>query len=189
MTAGIFARHGAWTGRCKPPSEANPRGFFENVTIKRALIRRYGKLTLARDVTDFEARPFVEPQPGFRDEVEQCLRADGYEGGPWLVKVSALYRSAFDDFPEARIVGVRRRGVVEANLARREMMGRASRERVERMVALHDREIAASGAPVVDTDAVVGSDYETLRSAFAHCGMAFDRTIADEFVEPSLWHH
>lgn len=189
MTAGIFAQHGVWTGRCRGPDpKINAKGFFENSAIKHALIRRYGKLTLARRETAFEREPDVDLDPHFRNDVESILLAEGYAGGPWLFKFSALYWPAFAAF-DPIYVGVRREGVVEANLTRQEMFGTPDRERVERMVALHDAAIDETGCPVVMTDDVVAGDFSSLERAFAHCEIDFDPSIALDFVDPDLWHH
>ena len=189
MTAGIFARHGVWTGKCRAPDPiVNAKGFFENTAIKKALIDRYGKLTLARGETAFERAPEVDLDPYFRAEVETILRREGYEGGPWLFKFSALYWPAFGAF-DPYYVGVRREGVVEANLTRQEMMGTRNRARVERMCTLHDAVIDEVGCPVVMTDEVVHGDYTSLERAFEHCGLEFDPSVALDFVDSSLWHH
>ena len=188
MTAGIFAKHGVWCGGCTAPNEFNAKGYFENKRLKRELIIRYGKLTAAGPVTDFEERPEVVPQDGFAQSVREIIRAEGYRQGPWLFKFSALYWRAFDDF-DPLYVGVRRAGVADANLGRVRMFGTPDRGRVERMVRLHYDAIEASGAPVVDTDAVVRGDYGTLQSAFDHCGLPFEPEVADHFVDPALWHH
>ena len=181
MTAGIFAKHGVWFGQSRPPSEANARGFFENKRIKRALTDRYGKLTLAA-----EPHRDVTLDPTFRGEVLQIIRDEGYDDGPWGFKMSALYKPAWGDF-RPKFIGVRRKNVKRANLARN-MMGTDKADLIEHMIARHDAVIDTCPV-IVKTDEVVAGNYTTLRAAFAYCELDFDPKIVDDFVDPSLWHY
>lgn len=187
MTAGIFAAHGVWFGHCTEAGPANPKGFFENTAIKRELKQRYGVLTLARDQTDFERNPEVKPHDDFAIVVLNVLKVQGWTGGPWAYKMSALYRDAWAHF-KPKYVGVRRKNVVEANLKRQEMFGTTDPARVTRMVDMHNA-IIDECEVIVKTDEVVAGDYTSLEMAFDYCGLAFDPALAQAFVEPDLWHH
>ena len=98
MTAGLFAKHGVWFGQCRPGDPVNAKGYFENTRIKMEIIKRWGKLTLARQVTEFEKEPQCEHQDGFASVVKAIIRGEGYTAGPWGYKMSALYKAAWDCF-------------------------------------------------------------------------------------------
>lgn len=85
MTAGVFHQHGVWVGSCRPGSNRNPKGFFENKKIKNILMERYPKAIA-------EGHP-IEPSVGngMRAQVEAALIKDKYPGGPWLWKGSVRY--------------------------------------------------------------------------------------------------
>lgn len=187
MTAGIFAQHGVWFGRCGKPRSSNRKGDFENRRIKQEQIKRWGMLTLAKKRTEFEGNPVCTYQPGFTEKVRQILSVEGYESGPWGYKQSALYKDAWRDF-DPMFIGVRRCNVLQANRTRQKMMGTDDPERIRRMIELHDR-IIDECEVIVRTDDVVQGDYSSLERAFEYCGLDFDPKIADEFVDASLWHH
>ena len=52
LTAGIFARHGCWTGHCHGGDRRNPTGYYENVEIHKDTRARINK-----NLTQM-ARPF-----------------------------------------------------------------------------------------------------------------------------------
>lgn len=187
MTAGLFAKHGVWFGNCGGPTAANRKGNFENKQIKRAQIDRWGMLTLARQKTAFEENPVCEYRGGFRPAVEKILAAEGYEGGYWGYKQSALYKPAWGDF-EPYFVGVRRENVVQANITRQNFMGTANVNRIQRVVDLHDPVIDECEV-IVKTDELISGEYRTIREAFDYCGLKFRPEIAKNWISPELWHH
>lgn len=187
MTAGLFHAHGVWFGTCRGGDEANPKGHFENNAIKREMIRRWGSLTLARSMTRFEENPVCGPQDGFRARVERILDTDGYTGGPWGYKQSALYKPAWHEF-EPKFVGVRRENVLEANLGRQRMFGTGDPKRVKRMIDLHYA-IIDECEVIVKTDEIVKGNLRSLDDALAYCGLDIDVSAVDDFVDASLWHY
>lgn len=179
MTAGIFARHGVWTGPCKKADSRNERGYFESEPIKRAVIDRVGRIV---------HKGILAPQvPGWKGQALMLIERHGYTDGPWLVKHSAMYYPIWHEF-DARFVCVRR------DLKAIEVSGRRSgylrnpnaiQPHVEAMDYVRDH----MGGVDVFTDEIVKRDYSSLECAFTACGLEFDPAIADDFVDPRLWHH
>lgn len=178
MTAGIFAQHGVWTGTCRPANSRNPKGFFESEPMREVMLEHFGRLV-------HEARE-AEYKDGMRPIIEEAMRADGYEGGPWLVKLSALYWPMYLDFDPTWVL-VRRD--VEATIRSGRHSGYNSNPD---SVPLHhevmDRIRDEHGGVGVDTDAVVRGDYSTLERAFDAAGLDLDPAIANDFIDPDLWH-
>lgn len=187
MTAGLFFKHGVWFGECRAPSPENAKGFFENGEIKREMIKRWGKLTLARDVTKFEENPYCEPQDGFKDFVESVKKKEGYTEGLWGYKQSALYKNAWHEY-QPKFVGVRRENVLQANIDRQNMFGTKDPKRVQRMIDLHYSVIDECEV-IVKTDEIVKGDYLSLHDAMDYCGIEMQPDIVEDFVEPKLWHY
>lgn len=83
MTAGCLALHGFWLGRCFDADQWNAKGYFENAGVN-TLHYKYGGPAVSTG-------RHVRPDPRFAEEVRELMRAEGYWGGPWLVKHSAIY--------------------------------------------------------------------------------------------------
>lgn len=179
MVAGLFARHGAWTGRCREPDEYNERGYFENLDLKRVLIDRWGHLKRQMEVG--------RPQDGFREEVLEILRDSGYDGGPWCMKHGALYWRAWHEFDPTFVCVYRNpRSVLESGDHGNFIRGR---ETVALAQGTMEEVVQCEGGTRADSERLIEGHYTQIREAFAAAGMEFDEDVADEWVEPSLWHH
>jgi len=172
MTAGLFAKHGAWVGPCMPGNKRNEKGYFESIPFKRSLLENCGRLVESGDVAN--------PVPGWREIAERILSDNGYTGGPWLVKHSALYYPVWHEF-SPRFICVRRSD-----------QGLRASEEATGMIAnieAHKAVMDAVGGVDVFTDDIVAGDFSSLERAFDFCDIRMDRAIVDDFVEPSLWHY
>lgn len=187
MTAGIFAHHGVWTGPCRPGTGRNVKGFFEGIAIKKALMKMHERIV--------HKGQLAESKPGFRALVETLLVEDGYRGGPWLWKGSALYWPVWFEF-EPKWVVCRRdpEATFRSSRSAPKVFGSSlSDEQLRRNIAFHhenlDYLIAEKGAVEVDTEAVAHGEFTTVKAAIEHCGIEFDEAATQEFVDPSLWHY
>lgn len=179
MTAGLFAHHGVWVGPCHPGNPRNAKGYFESVPFKRALLEKFGRLgQLSR---------LAEELPGWREEALRILHANGYDGGPWLVKHSVMYYRAWHEFKpqficvRRKLESVRRSGVDTGFFTN----SPALELHAEALDHVRDN----LGGVDVFTDEVVHGDYSSLRAAFDRCNIEFRPSVADEFVDPELWHY
>ena len=179
MTAGIFAKHGVWTGPCINADNKNPRGYFESLPFKRKIIEQVGAIV--------HKGILAQHDPGWPGIARKVIESNGYMGGPWLVKHSAMYYPLWVDM-NPKFVCVRRdlqsieRSGQKSGLLRNSA---AIQPHVEAMDYVRDN----FGGVDVFTDKVVAGDFSSLERAFDHCGIDFDPAIADEFVDPKLWHH
>lgn len=178
MTAGIFAHHGVWVGPYRQGDQYNAKGYFESTPFKHLLLKHAG--TVVKDAR------IAKPVDGWREMAKKTVKANGYSGGPWLVKHTALYYRLWHEFTEARYICVRRDldGVYKS--WRKTGMVRNMATADVHLKAMDDINTRLGGVDVY-TDEVVRGNYSSLEKAFDYCGLSFDSTIADSFVDPSLW--
>jgi len=179
MIAGIFAHHGVWTGPVRPADAFNPRGYFENEELKV-----FSKDVLGPDI--FNPNPVDET---VRLRLQKLIGGQGYGSGPWLMKLGAHGHSLLSAFAP-RFICVRR--PVKSVLASYQRCGwlhaRMNNDEVIRIIE-EGRDIMDSIDGIdVDSDAVVSGVYRSLRDAFDYCDLAFDKTVADSFIDKTLWH-
>jgi len=178
LTAGLFAQHGVWTGPCRPADKHNPHGYYESEPFKRALIDGCGAVV--------NAGVAAKPVPGWTETVHAILAKHGYNGGPWLVKHSAMYWPVWRDFRPIWVCCRRDRDAIAASGKATGYLARADaiQPHIEAMEHLRDQH----GAHEVWPEAFVRGDFSAVEPAFAEAGVMFDRDRALSFVDPELWH-
>ena len=186
MIAGIFAAHGVWVGNNKAGGR-NPKGSFENTALRNLVMMLYdGKGLVERGETAHSIQTF-------RMLVESAIEADGYKGGPWLWKGSAMYWPAWHQFEPKWIVCRRELdAVLRSSLDPPYVYGRLLADAVRRIIERHEAQLnvlVGKGALEVDTAAVVSGDYTTIKAAIEDCGLAFDEDATRAFVDPTQWHY
>ncbi len=182
MTAGIFAKHGVWTGSCREGERINPKGFFENKLFKSRLKAVYSGNLL-------RATP-IKLNPVWEDEVKRILEIENYEGGQWLVKHSAIYWRTWDQF-KPKFINVRRdpEGVFQSCRNVGFYNSLYTDNQLAQIIQNHNDAMDGNGGPNVYTDEVVQGEYSSLEAAFDYCGLVFDKSIVDDFVEKRHWHY
>lgn len=178
MTAGIFANHGVWVGPYKPGDHRNQKGYYESLPFKQAIIAKVGPIV---------HKGILAPEIQWRETAERILAENGYTVGPWLVKHSAMYYPLWHEF-KPKFVCARRDPASVEKSGRESGMFRAKsaiQPHVEAMDYVRDH----LGGVDVFTDKVVAGDFSSLERAFDYCGIEFSREIADEFIDPQLWHY
>lgn len=187
MTAGIFAAHGVWTGRVREGEGRNPKGFFESRTIRAHIVEHFGRRVKSGRV--------CERLAGWRARIEPLLEAEGYDGGPWLWKGSAIYWPAWHEWPNPKWVVVRRDKDATIRSLQKPPYALATTDEAElaRLVDLHhaelDKLVAEHGAFEVDAQAVALGDFTSIARALTGCGLDYREDIVDDFVEKDQWHH
>jgi len=179
LTAGIIARHGVWVGPCKDGDAKNPTGYYESLPFKAALINACGRI-----VHNGKLAPQV---PAWRDIAARILDEHGYEGGPWLVKHSAMYWPVWHQFDPIWVCCRRDADAIarsgkESRLLRNPA---AIQPHVDQMEYLRDHH----GAHEVWPEDVVKGDYTSIRKAIEAAGLTFQPEIADAMVQPNAWHY
>lgn len=181
MTAGLFARHGCWTGECRKPNRHNPKGFFENLELKKILLKRAGAIVHEGRVAEYH--------PGFAKDINNLLVSQGYEGGPWLMKHSALYWKLWQDFYPIWVVCWRDPvSIVQSGMKSGYFAGGKTEKALMERIALHHEEMRNIEGHHVDTQKVAFGDFSSIRPAIEEIG-EFNEELAAKFVDRSHWHH
>lgn len=178
MTAGIFARHGVWTGSCFMGDRHNPRGYFENIDIKSLMKMWFGNLV--------HENKLATPRENWKQAVEHTIREDGYHSGPWLVKTSPLYYRVWEEFSPFW-VNVRRPKEHIINSCLKTRMVNRPKEDLGRFIDFHNELMDQRGVDVF-TEELIDGDYSSLENAFDYCGLEFNETIARNFIREDHWH-
>lgn len=182
MTAGLIHRHGVWVGTYRENDKYNPQGHYENKPLNSVLRHWFGVLPVTGEI--------ATPVDGFREKVEEVIRGDGYEEGPWLYKHSVMYWPIWHEFDPIWIKCWRdKESIIASNKAVGFLKSSESDNRVRHLVERHHEEMRKLPGPDVDTEAVAQGDFTTLEEAINHCGLKFDEQIASEFVMPDAWHY
>lgn len=169
LTAGLLAVHGVWTGTCRGASPKNPRGFFENRSLI-ALRQEY---------------------PIDTGLIFNTLRADGWEGGPWLVKHGPIGWRTWLNL-EPQYICIRRDR--EATLRSQMRWQRPNKTEDERryVIAKHhlDMDIIRNdhGGVYFWPQTIIDGDWQPFEALMATLGLAFDYDRAEDFVDRSIWH-
>lgn len=181
MTAGLFAQHGCWTGRCKPGDERNARGYYENLDVKEDLLRRWGRAKRE----GYFPRPTPDEQADFRDRIEHICRKAG-ERRP-CIKHGALYWRAWGAFDDPTYVCVYR--PPEAILASASDGIYMTDEAVALTHGAMEWCIQHAGGIRVDAERLIAGDYAQIERAFHEADLGFDPRVADRWIDSDLWHH
>jgi len=170
MTAGLFAAHGVWFGRCKPADWHNLKGYFEHMDI----VRRAG----SGDLTDWP------------DAWWWTMEAEGYRAGPWAIKKGPAAWPWIRPLKPAVVVTTKRPADQILRSRMRTFPDNTHQKRtMARVQARVERVLAEVSCPVVrvDTAQLAAGDYAAILPAFEILGVAFDPAVAADWIEPALW--
>jgi hypothetical protein len=187
MTAGIFARHGYWTGTCRPPDKHNRKGYHENLPVKH-FMRCFYKT----NVRESRCGRVLQPKEGFKEKAERVILDDGYpdDGSPWLVKFGANYYPPWRSvYPESTVICLYRDCEAIMKSGRRSF--KVTKERLAAGFKVMNDALAgdANGSVFrVDYERVVSGDYSQLTPVFEREGVEMDSAVIDDFVDPGLRH-
>lgn len=169
LTAGLLAVHGVWVGTCRGVRPKNPHGFFENMSLW-ALCEDYP----------------IDPK-----RIYETLKADGWDGGPWLVKHGTNgWRTWLNLDPQ--YVCIRRDR--EATLRSQMQWQPPNKTEAERrhVIDKHhvemDRIRRDHGGIDFWPQTIIDGDWRPFEQLMATLGLAFDRERAEDFVDRSIWH-
>jgi len=186
MTAGVFARHGVWVGTHQEGDRLNAKGHFENHHIKQA--KKVAAIPPAYICVNKGLE--AEPVDGWREAVLRLRDQDGYEGGPWMFKMSVMFWRMFDGaFPDATWVCVRRPRDEIRRSSEATGIFSATDETIDAHIAAMDRLERERGAVSVQTSDVVAGDTSSLGAALLHADLEPDGAIIADFIDATLWRH
>lgn len=172
LVASIFAAHGVFVGTSREADSGNPKGYYENVMLAEMRYRMgHG------DGLD----------PAL---VEDTLYADGYIGGPWLVKHSPPTWRSWRRFTPKWVLIHR---AEDETLRSRINCAQWDMTEAEHRIAIQTDEATVpgikkhiGGVDVWPAEFFTGR-WDALADAFAFCGLDFDPEIAESRTYPDLW--
>lgn len=170
MTAGLFAKHGVWFGDCMPPRRINPKGFYENLALKRV----WKGVERPRDF----------------DEWWRAERERGGCRGAWGAKSGAERWPWWRQVADKTVIVLCYRDMLSIQ-ASRKRAGFSRSTATQRNWEIMERIKERATVPVIDvwTPDFVEGNFSKVVPAFEAIGVAFDRDVATEWVDPKLWHH
>lgn len=181
MTAGIFHQHGVWVGSHRPGDAVNAKGHYENIPLRTFLHGKFPNVVPT-------ATPAV-PDHDLRDEILSLIRNDGYKGGPWLFKCTAMYHPAFAGFDYVGIGTIRPVEQVFASCRKTGMLGKLTDEQLYANIRAHQTEIRRVSHAVVFTDEVANGNFDSIRDAIETAGLEWNENACEAFVDRKLWHY
>ena len=198
LTCGVLNTLGAFGGDMRGPTDWNQKGMFENRRIV-GLVKDYLR---SIDCDPLAQHPLpalsdLRPWPTLQNDIEQAMRADGYEGGVWFfktVKGCHLWPLFMQAFPLAHWIIVERpkEQVIDSLLRTPFMRAYNTREGWDQYIEVHKKrfaEIERNGLDVVriNSNRIINGDYTYIRRFAKRVGLEWDEDVVREFVEPSLW--
>jgi hypothetical protein len=176
MIAGLFAQLGCWSGTCRGPRAENPKGFWENQILKRLILSEVGR--------GHTSRGELAPVPdGWRDLWHKHLVEDGYAGGPWMVKHSAVYYKLWEGFDPIYVVCWRDRESILRSWSSTYGGSMASIDR-------HHAIMHHIPGHAVSTPALIAGEHpQALIDASKEAGLEWDDKIYRDWIDPNSWHY
>ncbi len=184
MTAGIFAAHGVWIGRCRSGACYNLKGFFENIKIKRIIIQQHKAIV--------HDGLLATKKPGFKEKVLESIHSEGYTEGPWLWKGSAMYWPAFFEFEPRFVVVSRPREQIFKSCRNSHIFGdHLSGDELYANIDFHQEQmeylVTFKQAVRVNSFDVMQGDFTSIKKAIEYCGIEFSDALTSGFVDEKLW--
>ena len=196
MTCGVLHTLGAFGGDMRGPTRYNAKGMYENHKVVE-MVKDYLR-SMNCDPKAQHPLPSMDelkPWTNTRSQIQRAMIEDSYKGGPWFfktVKGCHFWPIFHEAFPNALWVIVRRDRDSNADSLLRTGFMNAFQTKQE-WLAYIDRhearfeEIAATCRYVeVDTDAVVGGNFEDLEEVATQVGLKWNEQAVTEFVDPKL---
>ena len=206
LVAGLFAKHGVWTGKCRPADEHNPTGYFESVAFnkiwskihynqnKKLNSKMKGRLTRKPRSEDESAvdEVLAKFEVGFKEKMLDAIKQEGYKGGHWLVKHDIIFHPAWGEF-KPNWIAVRRDETAIMNSFRR--VYRSERRILNNSSAWISPCARYLEKFIIDYDAsaiwyehLMNGDFSELGAAMQRCGLKMDERLVRAFIDPSLDH-
>lgn len=205
LVTAAFALSGAWTGYLQPANKFNRKGYYENNhfnSVMHALLQLSGY----NDSDDMppESLPEYRKTDRLHHIVETLMLAQGYSGGPWVLKspkLMFLWKYFEEIYPKSKWVIVRRNlDVVAESLERTPAITIPMRnhdlslKNIRRIVGLYEDRLNSIKSQLppgrcreINSEDVVNGDWDRLEDIVEWAGLNFDREAFEDFVEPSYF--
>lgn len=198
LTAGIVHLCGAWGGEMRGPNQYNPKGMFENAAIVNELSKPYLS-SIGADPMGQKPLPDTENVPIVQDwhlAVLMRLKDQGYNGEKWFykgAKMCLFWPVWHAAFPHAKWIIVRRDANQIADSCMRTPFMRAHRHREGWLEWVREHEIRFEQMRENIPNLIevwpsgILEDYTLASRMTDWCGLKWNASAVQEFVEPQYW--
>lgn len=202
MVSGLCHISGVWKGKTIGPSKENPKGFFENASLRESVLKPYLR-SIKADPLGQDPLPLLSDcaiDQNIKNRIKRVLLDEGYHRGPWLWKDAKLLLTFplwVALYPDAKWIIVRRNQDAIAESCMKTGFMRARRTFKEWQSWVEDYEsrisyLKENAINWVELDANLiikdGSDY--LKMFVDYIGLPnFDKERANNFISRQFWHH
>lgn len=200
MTAGVVNLSGAFGGKMHPANKYNAKGMFENIAIKQNIDKPFLR-SIGCDPRGQHPLPdrekLVIPND-WRQRVEDIFLAEGYEGGPWFIKLARAcltWPVWHHAFPTAKWVVVRRmdQDIIDSCMRTGFMSHYQNEEGWQGWIDEHKAafvEMVESGLNVTHfwPEQMILSNYQPAYTLIDWLGLKWDPDGVENFISPKLWH-
>lgn len=204
MLSGLFHISGVWKGKTIGPSKENPKGFFENASLRESVLKPYLR-SIGADALGQKPLPRIEDctiDQNIKNRIKRILLDESYHRGPWLWKDAKLLLTFplwVELYPEALWLIVKRNPASVARSCLRTGFMRAEQtlEGWEKWVKDYESRVEhlqakAKHSAVVNTDILIeqGAEYLLSSGLVSFFGLPnFDKERANNFISKQFWHY
>lgn len=185
LVSSIFYAHGFWSGYTPKVHPGNyPTGQHENQAIKRLLIKRYGRADKIMTSVDYDQ--------SWENVAKGVLEKEGYKGGRWFMKHSALYAKIWVDFnpfwicirrdKDAILDSIRRKSRIYDNKDDSFLF-----ELIDNHNNIMNEILETYGGFDINSEKIINGDHFELLLAFQGVGCILDYEIVKKIVKPEIW--
>jgi hypothetical protein len=200
LVAGSLMLCGLWLGRIVGGNAYNPKGYFENATIREGIVKPILQ-RLGADPLGVKALPRPDALfdvPQLKASVAEVLRSQGYGSqqrwGYKGNKLALIWRLWDRHFPEADWILVERPAEeIVASCLRTPFMAHHSSDPafwhdfvLRRNARINEIKQSHVRWQTIDASALAAGDVEQLRSMVDRLGLAWSDAVRD-FIDPGLW--
>jgi hypothetical protein len=176
LVAGLLAHHGIWTGDCLIANRFNPKGYFENIEIKNAMLKLYGR--------DWQGEP-PEYKEGWLKTVEKIKNRQECTGR-WLFKCGAFYWRVWKPFNPVFVKVWRDpKDILKSYERTRFLKNRYTHEEIGVIINRHQNLMHTIDGPNIDADALVNGETGQFRKMLRDMGLKYDES--NDFVDRKFW--
>lgn len=176
MVAEIFRRHDVFFGDTWRPEDGKV-GYNEHKWLKKAVRKHREPDCYERILRGKDASLRI---PNFPSLWRQHLITEGYQGGPWGLKVDAFCTPLLHDLQATLVKLWRDPDAIQESCLK--ALRRFEPYQWKRIIFAHHAHMKSLRGPDIDTDAVVQGNYSSLRRAFEASGLLFRAEIADRVI-------
>jgi len=204
LVAGIVDRCGAWGGNVEGPTRFNPKGQYENLEIRRKIVKPILKMASA-DPMGQQPLPsgtnLMKMLNGFpaetRRSMDNIIKKQGYKGPmPWYAKepkFTLIWPILMRAYPEALYIIVHRPDhlIIKSCMRTSFMRKRTTEDEWQEWINFHktrfDEMESFGNVHRVNSLAIVKGNFNKIKSVIEKAGLTWNQSAVEQFVDKKIW--